>query len=368
MEWYWTILIVALFILLLAAAIVLAVLWIRSAFKGKPIGGPCSLHTDCDGWGPGPNDAACCQNICTRKQADWAGLGYCPNECRDAPAPLGKLGTCGSGYSWPRKENQTCDTNVACEGWVAGKIGTLACCNGTCKKQETDYLGVVGFCPEECMDAPAPLGKPGSCGSGNSWPRKENQPCDTNVACEGWVAGKIGTLACCNGTCKKQLADYAGILGFCPGECRDAPAPLGKPGSCGSGNTWPRKENQPCDTSVACEGWVAGKIGSLACCNGTCKKQLADYGGVLGFCPEDCRDAPAPLGKPGSCTSGNSWPRKEGQPCDSHIACEGWVAGKIGALACCNGTCKKQITDYIGALGFCPEECKRCLTCNPGTC
>jgi hypothetical protein len=160
MEWYWALLIIAILILVLAGAIVLGIQLIRNAFKGKPLGAACSLHTDCDGWGPGPNDVACCQNVCTRKQVDWAGVGYCPDQCQDAPSPLGKPGSCGSGNSWPRKEGQPCDTSAACEGWVAGKAGTLACCQGKCQKQKADWAG-VGYCPNECKGCITC--DPGSC-------------------------------------------------------------------------------------------------------------------------------------------------------------------------------------------------------------
>lgn len=42
---------------------------------------PCAQHTDCAGYGAGPNDVACCKGICKRKLKDWAGVGYCPEEC-----------------------------------------------------------------------------------------------------------------------------------------------------------------------------------------------------------------------------------------------------------------------------------------------
>lgn len=47
----------------------------------RNINEPCTNHTDCLGWGPGPTAVACCQGTCQNKKADWAGIGYCPYEC-----------------------------------------------------------------------------------------------------------------------------------------------------------------------------------------------------------------------------------------------------------------------------------------------
>lgn len=113
-----------------------------------------------------------------------------------------------------KKEGETCASHANCEGWLAATPGKLACCSGTCKKMQRDWAG-VGYCPEVCQDAPSPLGKKGSCGSGHSWKRKENEPCDTHAACDGWIAARAGRLACCYGTCKPMVKGFAG-LGFCP--------------------------------------------------------------------------------------------------------------------------------------------------------
>lgn len=268
-------------IILFLIIITIVIYRATNIFKGKGIGADCVNDTECGGWLG--RSAMCCNGKCTNAVLDWARIGQCPDTCQDAPSPLGIPGSCKNGYTWPRSKGQPCDTHVACAGWVAGKPGRLACCNGTCQEMLEDWAG-IGYCPHECKDSPT--AKQGSCGSGLSYPRKENQPCDTHAACEGWVAGKIGTLACCQGKCQKQIKDWAGV-GYCPHECRDAPAPLGKPGTCSSGLSYPRKENQPCDTHLACSGWVAGKVGSLACCQGKCQKQLKDWAGI-GYCPHEC--------------------------------------------------------------------------------
>jgi len=192
------------------------------------LGGACTLPTDCVGWDAPEDAAACCKGICTTKQKDWMGIGFCPDVCMDAPAPLGKPGSCEDGYSWPRKEGEPCDTVFSCEEGVAGKVGTLTCCNKKCTKQLKDWFG-MGYCPKDCMNAPAPLGKKGSCEDGHSWPRKEGEPCDTVFSCEGGVAGKVGSLTCCDKKCTKQLKDWAG-MGYCPKDCIGKFG--GKRGSC----------------------------------------------------------------------------------------------------------------------------------------
>ncbi len=89
----------------------------------KNEGEDCNSHANCKGWAPGqPDKLACCNGKCTKLQRDWAGVGYCPDECKDAPAPLG--GRCDRGYSWPRKVGEPCDTLFACT--------TGLCKNGVC--------------------------------------------------------------------------------------------------------------------------------------------------------------------------------------------------------------------------------------------
>ena len=61
---------------------------------GAGIGEACVLHTDCADWGPATTAIACCKSVCTQKQADWAGVGYCPNECVGYVG--GAAGTCTS--------------------------------------------------------------------------------------------------------------------------------------------------------------------------------------------------------------------------------------------------------------------------------
>jgi hypothetical protein len=65
---------------------------IISIIGPKPLGGSCTLHTDCANWGPGSDQIACCNGTCQNKKRDWAGVWYCPNECVGSFA--GRPGTC----------------------------------------------------------------------------------------------------------------------------------------------------------------------------------------------------------------------------------------------------------------------------------
>ena len=130
-------------------------------FKGiVELGGECKSSTDCKNWEVTKFASACCSGKCTTKVKKWADMGQCPSECTDAPSPLGKKGSCDSGFSWTRKEGQPCDTDVACENWTAGKVGSLACCNGKCQKQIKNWTG-LGYCPADCIGKIG--GKQGSC-------------------------------------------------------------------------------------------------------------------------------------------------------------------------------------------------------------
>lgn len=120
------------------------------------LGEDCTLHTDCKGWGSGPTDIACCENKCTKKMKDWAGIGYCPDECIGTPA--GEKGTCGA-YHWPRIKGEPCTAHTDCKGWGPGATA-MACCKGKCTQKKKDWAG-TGYCPSECVGG---IGKkPGTC-------------------------------------------------------------------------------------------------------------------------------------------------------------------------------------------------------------
>ena len=59
-----------------------------------PQGATCSLDTDCDGWGSGVGQSACCGGRCQKLLQDWAGNGVCPDLCRGCPTC--DVGTCGA--------------------------------------------------------------------------------------------------------------------------------------------------------------------------------------------------------------------------------------------------------------------------------
>lgn len=191
----------------------------------KKEGESCQVHTDCIGWGPGNDDMACCNGICTRKVVDWAGIGYCPSECRGGPGEL--PGTCdnspdlvdGSGGS---ALGQTCQVHTDCEGWGPDP-NDVACCQGKCTRKLKDWAG-VGYCPHECRGSPD--GAPGSCGQYSM--REVGESCSVHTDCKGW-GPKANDIACCDGVCAPKKPDWAGV-GYCPSDCRGSPG--SRPGTC----------------------------------------------------------------------------------------------------------------------------------------
>lgn len=110
-----------------------------NTFGGRTeLGGSCNLHTDCKGWGPAHDDAACCDGKCTTKKGGW-----CPNEGPNAGKGIG-----GS-----------CNAHTDCNGWGPGATD-VACCRGRCERKKKDWAG-VGYCPHECVGDV--FKGPGSC-------------------------------------------------------------------------------------------------------------------------------------------------------------------------------------------------------------
>jgi hypothetical protein len=257
-------------------------------------GETCNVHTDCLGWGPGTTDTACCAGVCQRKQADWAGVGYCPTECKACPTC--PAGTCGQpNQHWPRLEGETCNVHTDCLGWGPGPDAT-ACCAGICQRKQRDWAG-VGYCPSECRACPAPLCEPGSCGRPDQhWPRLIGETCNVGTDCANYGT-RPGQAGCCQGVCQTLKADWANV-GYCPAECKACPTC--SPGTCGQpGEHWPREQGETCNTHSDCRGWVAGKVCTLACCQGVCTPQSQDYVGV-GYCPNECKGGP--FLPPGTCS------------------------------------------------------------------
>jgi len=115
-----------------------------------------------------------------------------------------------------------------------------------------------------------------------------------------------------------------------------------------------KKLNESCSKNSDCDGFLPGQ-NTLACDKGTCQQQLKDWAGVY-YSPSECRDAPAPLGYPGSCKDRNHhWKRKLGESCDTHIACDGYMPLQ-NTLTCDTGTCKQAKKDWIGVY-YSPSEC-----------
>lgn len=225
MEWYWVAIIIALIIALIAGAIVLLAYSIKSLkgdFQGARQGQTCTLSTDCAGWGPATTDVACCLGVCVQKKADWANIGYCPNECRGCPGcPEGSCGppygaTAGVGgvpaWHWPRIVGEPCSLNTDCQNFGTS-AGDNACCGGICTPVEIDFAG-VGYCPNECRGcAGCPVG---SCGDWHT-PREQGEPCALDPDCAGWSV--FGEVACCNFHCVTKDESVQ----TCPAYCDEHP-------------------------------------------------------------------------------------------------------------------------------------------------
>ena len=112
---------------------------------GVPAGGSCTAHTDCDGYGLGATDMACCQGICEQKKLDWAGVGYCAFECKGCP-------TCSLGTCPKRLIGQSCNYSVDCSSG--------SCCNGICQYKRRDWANIC-YCPNVCVGSFA--GAAGTC-------------------------------------------------------------------------------------------------------------------------------------------------------------------------------------------------------------
>ena len=178
----------------------------------KHLGESCTLNTDCSGYTPGKESLGCDNGKCQHMKRDWAGVWYNASECVDKPG--GYRGSCNRGFSWPRLENQECQLNEDCAGFKPGQ-DSLACDNGSCKKQKRDWAG-VWYKPSECRDGPARA--PGTCNRGFSWPRNKGQECILNEDCAGFKPGQ-DSLGCNRGTCEPMKRDWAGVW-YNAYECR----------------------------------------------------------------------------------------------------------------------------------------------------
>ncbi|HXW52897.1 MAG TPA: hypothetical protein VEL47_02200 [Myxococcota bacterium] len=109
-----------------------------------PLGGGCTLHTDCENWGAG--GVGCCGYTCQTLGKDYLGIKWCPDDCVGDPAK-------GHGTCQKIDIGGNCNNNAECKnpGW---------CCSGKCKTRQQDYNG-DWLCPEVCVGWP--LKPPGTC-------------------------------------------------------------------------------------------------------------------------------------------------------------------------------------------------------------
>lgn len=276
--------------LLALLAILAFIFWSDLAYffrlKGGVIGDACTLHTDCADWGPGNRDVACCKGKCTRKEPDWAGVGWCPDVCKGWPSTTNTYGTCDqtkrcpvgyirsdedekemccpsqdgivcdedqkkcslnqvrkdidlcssiSGlYHWPRLEGEVCVVHTDCEGWGPGPTD-MACCSGVCKRKQKDWTG-VGWCPDACR----------------GWSGAPSGTCDPDACPRGFVPH--GNGRCCRGKV---------VNGMCQGtECSTSSQDPTQACALYSG-VWhtPRRAGEECSDIRACAP-------GLGCCPG----------------------------------------------------------------------------------------------------
>jgi hypothetical protein len=166
----------------------------------KEDGEECANSNQCEGFnGAGQPGSACCQGECTKLIADFAGVSYCPHECRATASS--KAGTCGN----RKAKGESCKEHSQCAGFTAvGKKGA-GCCDGKCATLRKDWAGVY-YCKQQCVGSFG--GKKDTCGKGDG---KKGDKCDKNSDCKS-------KYDCCNGKCYKKLKDWAGVK-YCPHEC-----------------------------------------------------------------------------------------------------------------------------------------------------
>lgn len=315
---FWTLLIVSSIALVLISLVLFGwkylAGWVRGLFgSGAGLGEKCGLDTDCAGWGPDADQTACCNGVCTRKQADWSGVGWCPNECK----------------GWPAAPGGTCDQNEKCPPGYTKFNNGLECCQGEVRDGK-------------CMSDVCALTKNATPGvkycsaiSGlYHWPRWEGETCKLHEDCAGY-GPDINSTACCGGVCTRKQADWAGV-GWCPSECKG----------------WPAAPNGTCGQDSRCPAGYT-KLGDRCCmmksgeCSNTCSLVRGDS---VPLC---------------STISGlYHWPRWLGEPCGVSADCENTTG--TCAVGCCNGKCAMMSIDWTGSA-YCPSQCS-CKFGQPGTC
>ncbi|MBX3198559.1 MAG: hypothetical protein KF894_10535 [Labilithrix sp.] len=178
-------------------------------------GQACAAHADCKDFnGLGQQGAACCGGTCTQQRQDWAGVWYCPSECKGRATA--SPGTCPL-----REDGQACAAHADCKDFNGLGQQGAACCGGTCTQQRQDWAG-VWYCPSECKGRAN--SSPGTCPL-----REDGQACAAHADCRNFSGLGQQGAACCQNACRQQRRDWAGVW-YCPHECVGG---IGQaPGSC----------------------------------------------------------------------------------------------------------------------------------------
>src|SRR5690606_19330183 len=101
-----------------------------------PDGGECTQHADCDGFvSEGQEGSACCAGTCTTTQKDYAGIYFCPTQCKNSV--LAPPGSC----------DQTCHAYHECGG-EGERACTVVECLPSCQPGLNEYGGkcTTGSC------------------------------------------------------------------------------------------------------------------------------------------------------------------------------------------------------------------------------
>jgi len=216
-----------------------------------PDGGECTQHADCDGFvSEGQEGSACCAGTCTPTQKDYAGIYFCPTQCKNSV--LAPPGSC----------DQTCHAYHECGG-EGERACTVVECLPSCQPGLNEYGG----------------------------------KCTTGSCYDLHACGGEGQDACnvtqCLPSCRGGLTEYGGKC--TTGSCYDLHTCGGEgQGACNLTQCFPSCSGDLKEVSGKCSDckeWTATCSADEECCSGKCyATHFCPFGEVTvgnGVC---CRD------------------------------------------------------------------------------
>ncbi len=344
----------------------------------KPIGGTCTLTTDCmSGFCA---QGICCATACTGTCQSCAVPGK-EGTCSPVPAGQDPLAQCTDQGAASCMTDGACNGAGACELYVAGTTCAAQTCStgtytqartcngtGTCQVGTTSLCGTYNCdtnntCRTTCtMASDCATGY--VCNSGVCSKKLNAAVCTAGTECQsGQCQQGVCCASSCTGTCRSCA--LPGTVGTCTlaapttdplNQCADAGAT-----SCGTDGT--------CDGAGACHLYVGGTTcGATTCsgstftsapqCNGsgvcqpgtqsTCTPYVC---GATGACLSSCTTNPECL-SPNTCNANVCGKKSNGATCAAGVDC---ASGNCNQLICCatacTGTC--QSCALAGSLGTC---------------